>query len=76
MIRGPVVLTCSTCDDYRLVPGESGLLEGCPDCGERCRVHGAVRVVDSHCAACLGEVSLAEALFARARQTGRRGVAA
>jgi predicted RNA-binding Zn-ribbon protein involved in translation (DUF1610 family) len=56
----PPVLTCSTCDDYRLIPGEDGMLERCPDClhvtETRCRAHGR-SLRNGRCPQCSFEVT-------------------
>lgn len=56
------LLTCSTCDDYQLVPGPDGMLERCPDClhktAERCPAHGR-SLRDKKCPECCYEAAVA-----------------
>ena len=36
-------MTCSTCDNYRYIPDEQGMMRDCPDCRPdhlRCPLHG------------------------------------
>ena len=63
-----VLVTCSSCDNYRFVPGVDGMLERCPDCMEHCLAHPGQRVVGDHCGACVTEASLAVELLTASRR--------
>ena len=58
-----VSLTCSSCDDYRFVPGADGMLERCPDClhvtAVRCPAHGR-SLREGKCPQCSYEATVAE----------------
>lgn len=70
-----VQLRCSSCDNYRLVPGEDGMLERCLDCLEQCRAHPAEFVVDGRCGACVMEASVAVELLHESRRVAARAMA-
>jgi hypothetical protein len=65
--RRRLLMCCSTCDDYQLVPGENDLLVDCPDCHavkvtEFCIFHAETRLnVEGECPWCSREVKAAMA---------------
>lgn len=65
-------ITCSSCDDYRFVPGADGMLERCLDCLEHCRAHDGIAVVNGRCDACVREASVAVELLYEARRAAAR----
>lgn len=64
-------MTCSTCDDYQLVPtGPGGMLEDCPDCHACaprawCPVHSVRLDEQGRCRRCVSEARSAAAALER-----------
>jgi hypothetical protein len=62
------LLTCSSCDDYQLIPNpaDGGMLMRCPDCisrtAVRCPLHGR-SLRDGKCRDCSYEAQVAEELI-------------